>query len=240
MAVRPSADQRHQPLFSPPVTPPKEPQRPARPRKNKERAAQPASGPIFEHIRATSRSYQSTQLPGLINPDVLPDLFLKQTEKWPALAEAHLDAVAAHVSNTVLAVLQRSCPGEGGTRIAHDELWRQLHDSHETALTAARRKVRQYCHQERASILQTTDPRFLDALRALRTIRLLDSLDALQGPAIAGTQDPALYFDCLHYSMDDNMVKDVHDVLKVYYQVRIPGPRCTNPLLTIFPCPDLH
>lgn len=198
-----------------------------------------ASKPIFRHIQDISRSFQSTQLPGLINPDVLPDLFQKQTQNWPKLAEGHLQQVAEQVQQTFLHVLYHICPPDGGNRILFEELQKELTESHKFALKAARKEIRTYCERERSSMMQTTDSRFVENLRALRTIRLLESLDSLHSTTGAtAAQDPSLYFDRLHYSMDENMVKDVHDVLKVYYQVRHPAPRArssvrTSPLTSV-------
>ncbi|KAH8199941.1 hypothetical protein TruAng_005880 [Truncatella angustata] len=213
------------PTFSYPVTPPSsndspvigiKRQPPPRQQFNQKSTTSNAACALFEDIRLQIRTCQTTQLPGLINPDVMPTLFQTQTEKWQGYVEQHLETVSTAVGDISSMILNDVCPRTSRSVVLHDTLRNHLSMSWEGAKGKTKVELNTFCHRERSHMLSTTDPRFLDELKTLQTIRLIQSLRSLPQSTNVST-----IYDQLHFSIEDNMVRTVHDILKVYYQVRI-------------------
>lgn len=181
-----------------------------------------ASKALFDDIRTELRAFQSTLLPGLVHPEVMPVLFQKQTENWESMAEAHVNSVAEDVATAAKSILKSVCLSAQSTNDLHDGLYNVLKVFYNTSLEAALSELRAFCHSERFNLLQTTDPRFNERLKALQTIRLLRAMDHL--PHDHRDINSSTIYDHLHFSIENNMVNAVHDILKVYYQVRTPFP----------------
>ncbi|KAI0481409.1 vacuolar sorting protein VPS1 [Xylaria cf. heliscus] len=172
--------------------------------------------PLRSDIREELRAFEGTQLPGLINPEVMPVLFQKQTEKWHEHASKHVDTIANHLGVVARGILDLVCPPNsisGNTQL-YDGLFKILEGFWEKSRAVALAEVETMCIRERTHMLQTTDSRFYQRLKAWQTIRLLRSLDSVH-PGL----DATAIHDRVHFSMEDNMVNAVHDILKVYYQI---------------------
>ncbi|KAI1825615.1 vacuolar sorting protein VPS1 [Xylaria intraflava] len=173
---------------------------------------------LREHIQAELLAFEGTHLPGLVNPEVMPALFQTQTEKWRDHAAAHVNTVSTHIGIIAKDLLVLVCPPTpaGETTRLYDGLFRILGTLWEEATAAALSDVDRFCLQERSHMLQTTDPRFNERLKAWQTIRLLRSLDT-----VSLDSNVTAIYDRIHFSIETNMVNAVHDILKVYYQIAI-------------------
>ncbi|KAJ0343713.1 hypothetical protein KNSL1_010062 [Colletotrichum chrysophilum] len=145
-----------------PVTPPSTPPKKGRERQSHNIQEQSATS-FTQEVRSQLKIWQTTELPGLVNTEVIKVLFMKQSEKWEHIAEEHIDRVGRHVE-------------------------------------------------------------FQQNLQALRSSRLLNTLGSM--PIREGTLvEPAAHLHALfrhiHHSAEDNMINDVHDVVKVYYQISL-------------------
>ncbi|KAI0436042.1 vacuolar sorting protein VPS1 [Xylaria telfairii] len=201
-----------------PTTPPGPSPSPVTPEKEPLQIAQntDVGRSLRNDIREELRAFEGTQLPGLINPEVMPVLFQKQTEKWNEYASKHVDTIANHLSVVARGILELVCPPNsisGNTQL-YDGLFKVLGGFWETSRAVALAEVETICLRERVHMLQTTDSRFYQRLKAWQTIRLLRSLESVH-PGL----DATAIHDRVHFSMEDNMVNAVHDILKVYYQI---------------------
>ncbi|EQB57147.1 vacuolar sorting protein VPS1 [Colletotrichum gloeosporioides Cg-14] len=218
-----SSQSQESPPTEQPVTPPSTP-----PKKGRERQihnVQEQSATSFtQEVRSQLRVWQTTELPGLVNTEVIKVLFMKQSEKWEHIAEEHIDRVGRHVEDAADKILRAVCSPSDGCEIIQKELSAVIGQFQRQAKEKALSELKEYCRRERESHLQTTDIRFQQNLQALRSSRLLNTLGSM--PTREGTLvEPAAHLHALfrhiHHSAEDNMINDVHDVVKVYYQISL-------------------
>ncbi|WDK19490.1 vacuolar sorting protein VPS1 [Colletotrichum graminicola] len=191
--------------------------------RKKPTAAPQLRTPLVEVIRDQLRIWQTTELPGLVNTDVIKILFKKQSESWQQVAERYIDTIATDIEYASNEILKDVCSPRSCSSILYGELSRVLSQLQEQARMKAIRELKEHCRRERESHLQTTDPRFQERLQALRTVRLLGALGSI--PSFkSGSFDLAhskLLFQHFHHSIEGNMIHDVHDVVKVYYDLSL-------------------
>ncbi|TGJ81621.1 hypothetical protein E0Z10_g7157 [Xylaria hypoxylon] len=214
---------KHNPFMPPgPSSSPSTPQKAHSTPSHQTPASTPAKNdvgkPLRDTIREKLRSFEGTQLPGLVNADVMPDLFQKQTKNWEKYATNHVRTVADHVGNTSTGILGNVCPADPihGNPHLHGGLYHILEGFWDKSMNEALREVNTFCLRERELMLQTTDSRFYDRIKAWQTIRLLRSL-----ASVPPDSDATAIYDRIHFTIEDNMVDSVHDILKVYYQIEI-------------------
>ncbi|OHW91879.1 vacuolar sorting protein vps1 [Colletotrichum incanum] len=204
---------------TPPLTPPKKQQN----RRKKSTAAHQFHTPLVEEIRDQLRIWQTTELPGLVNTEVIQVLFKKQSEHWQHIAERHIDNIANDVEVASNWILEDICSPDSCSSILYEELSRILTQFQQQAKKKAIQELKEHCRRERESHLQTTDSRFQERLQALRTVRLLKALGSI--PSFqSGAFDMGhskLLFQHFHHSIEGNMIHDVHDVVKVYYELSL-------------------
>jgi len=192
---------------------------------------------LFAKIRDEAKICGCTELPGLVHPDIIRRLYREQTQKWREIAEDHLRTVAAGVLLAINAILDAVCPPGGSTGILHEELLLVLRRFYDGALRRALAALRTYCDGDRAKMLQTTDPLFAHRLRLLQSVRMARSIALAWKLVGEKSKDHTIedleliLFNECHHSTVDNTVNDVHDALKVYYEVFIfpawPGSPCS-------------
>ncbi|KAI1273638.1 vacuolar sorting protein VPS1 [Xylaria sp. FL0933] len=173
---------------------------------------------LRDEIRKELRSFEGTQLLGLINPEVIPALYRKQTENWHKYATEHIDKVANHVALAAAGILGQVCPDDpvAGNPQLHDGLFEVLRGFWRKSADIALAELNTYSLRERSHPPQTEDPRYYQRLKAWQTIRLLRSL-----ASVPPDSDATAIYDRLHFTIEDNMIDAVHDILKVYYQISI-------------------
>ncbi|KAI0969344.1 vacuolar sorting protein VPS1 [Xylaria arbuscula] len=200
-ATAPSTPQKH------PFTPPRQAS-----------SSKDVGKPLREEIRKDLHSFEGTQLLGLVNPEVIPALYGKQTVNWHKYAAEHIIKVANLVGDAAAGILRIVCPPDpiAGNPRLHDALFEELKGFYEKSARLATAELNTFDLRERSHPLQTEDERYKVRVKAWQTIRLLRSLASVpQAP------DASAIYDRLHYSIEDNMVDAVHDILKVYYQISI-------------------
>lgn len=172
---------------------------------------------LMKTINKRLSIYQVSQLDGIINPDIYPDMYQEQVKKWTAIAERHLQRVAATVSNCTGSILDAVCPLEGDTGLMSRELRSLLASSFYRSEAQAYDRCRSQCEMEtKCTRLQSTGSRFGDEILNWRRFRFFEAFsNSYTGP----DSDLSLCFNSIHPSLKKNMVVDVHDVLKVYYKV---------------------
>ncbi|KAI8170631.1 hypothetical protein K4K49_001105 [Colletotrichum sp. SAR 10_70] len=206
-----------------PVTPPSTPPKKGRERQSHNIQEQSATS-FTQEVRSQLKIWQTTELPGLVNTEVIKVLFMKQSEKWEHIAEEHIDRVGRHVEDAADKILRAVCSPSDGCEIIQKELSAVIGQFQRQAKEKALSELKEHCRRERQSHLQTTDIRFQQNLQALRSSRLLNTLGSM--PVREGTLvEPAAHLHALfrhiHHSAEDNMINDVHDVVKVYYQISL-------------------
>ncbi|RBR09031.1 uncharacterized protein FIESC28_10039 [Fusarium coffeatum] len=174
---------------------------------------------LMRTINERLSTYQVSQLDGVINPDIYPDMYQEQVKKWTAIAECHLRRVAATVSSCTGSILDAVCPLEGDTGLMSRELRALLASSFRRCEALAYDRCKSQCEMEtRCTRLQSTGSRFGDEILNWRRFRFFEAFsNSYTGP----DSNLALCFNSIHPSLQKNMVIDVHDVLKVYYKISL-------------------
>ncbi|KAK1595545.1 vacuolar sorting protein VPS1 [Colletotrichum navitas] len=205
-------------VTTPPLTPPTK----RHAMRKKPTVASQLRTPLVEVIRDQLRIWQTTELPGLVNTDVIKILFRKQSENWQQVAERYIEIVANDIEYASNRILEDVCSHSCSSNL-YEKLSRVLSQLQQQAKKKAIRELKEHCRRELESHLQTTDPRFQERLQALRTVRLLEALGSI--PSFkSGSFDLAhskLLFQHFHHSIEGNMINDVHDVVKVYYDLSL-------------------
>ncbi|KAF7552607.1 hypothetical protein G7Z17_g4219 [Cylindrodendrum hubeiense] len=174
-------------------------------------------------IKYEMTSFQVDQLPGIINPNVYHRIFQLQAAKWTKIADLYLRQVRDAVGDCIMAMLDSVCPSKGSTQTLRKGLEIHMQSYFDSAYATAEQECRKHCKSEaECEKLQTEDPKFAEELAFLRRRRFIQAgerIDNLHG--IGPDEAYAKLFNHLHWSLDDNMVHDVHDVVKVYYQLSL-------------------
>lgn len=191
---------------------------------------------LFEKIEEEVAICSSTQLPGMVHPDVIQRLYKQQTTLWRDMAADHVQRIATIVLSAAEMILQSVCPPSGNTTFLHGQLLLTIRQFHEQSLQEGLRDLNKYCDRDEDKLLQTTDPGFIRQLQLLRSLRMVRIMHAgltmvrdhreatpqteEQGTEHLGTEQFALHlFEQCHHSSVNNSVNEVHDTLKVYYEV---------------------
>nr|CEG05319.1 unnamed protein product [Fusarium clavum] len=174
---------------------------------------------LMKTINERLSTYQVSQLDGVINPDIYPDMYQEQVKKWNAIAERHLQRVATTVSSCTASILDAVCPLNGDTGLMPGELRELLASSFKRSEALAHERCRSQCEMEtKCTRLQSTGSRFGDEILNWRRFRFFEAFsNSYTGP----DSNLALCFNSIHPSLKKNMVIDVHDVLKVYYKIAL-------------------
>lgn len=202
-------------------------------------------------IRRQIYNFQSSQLPGLLNPDIFPVLYRTQTRKWESIARQHLEFVAQATRDAALLLLgyvfQHDLTNEPNA--THDKLADTLLHLSKTSEQRALGELRRYCGKESDFPFFTTNPEFARRLEANRRIRfknhtfqhfkmLFEATQAARATAEAegGGVDSGLFdasldamYVRMHPSTAQHTEDEAHDILKAYYEVSSSTRIATHP-----------
>ncbi|KAK8046043.1 hypothetical protein PG996_014107 [Apiospora saccharicola] len=194
-------------------------------------------------IRRQIYNFQSSQLPGLLNPDIFPVLYRTQTKKWESIARQHLEFVAQSTRDAALLLLgyvfQHELTGE--TNATHDRLADTLLRMSKASEQRALGELQRYCGKEADFPFFTTNPEFARRLEENRRIRfknhtfqhfkmLFEATQAAQATAEAegGGVDSGLFdasldamYVRMHPSTAQHTEDEAHDILKAYYELSL-------------------
>lgn len=170
---------------------------------------------IFEWIRVTYKESRGPELPGLINYNVVIQMFREQTTNWKAVSGEYVRSVVDTVSKFNAEVFNRVVSDE----TVRKKLQTSLSKATGAVITQAYRELDQILEDERAGILQTVNSSFGASHQALRHLRALEALEKQKGEnGMVNLQQVAKIFNL---SNEDTTVRDVHDILKVYYGISL-------------------
>ncbi|KAM5344824.1 hypothetical protein ACJ41O_010686 [Fusarium nematophilum] len=169
--------------------------------------------------------YQASQLDGVINPDIYPDMYRAQVAKWELIAQTHFDRVARAASRCGESILDSVCPPTGDTERLRRALGDLLRSSFDSSVKDAAKRCEDRCRLEtKSETVYSKDPCFGINLQGWRQLRFYEGAmvwNNSKKPEEQGGHNLFQCFDLVHPSFQKNMVNDVHDVLKVYYQITI-------------------
>ncbi|KAF6823358.1 vacuolar sorting protein VPS1 [Colletotrichum plurivorum] len=178
-------------------------------------------GSLIIKIAVELPVWQSTELPGLVNTEFIRHLFQLLSAPWQNLAQSHINGLSAQIVAAFESMLKDACCPFYGSKVIVNELTAVLGRFQTKAKERAVSELEEYCRRQRDARLQTTDPRFDQMLQKWRTSRLLRSLVTVPVYGESGLDPVAhaeLVFKTMYHSVEDNMVYDIHDTVRVYYE----------------------
>ncbi|KAK1240468.1 hypothetical protein MKX07_004496 [Trichoderma sp. CBMAI-0711] len=171
---------------------------------------------IRQWIQERYRDSRGAELPGMVNPTLLINLFREQTVQWEQIACDYLDQVFQLLHN--YAQLE-------SRRTEEDDKIRACLDSMilsrvGTTKAMAKKRLMSLLQDERGGILQTVNHYFAETREKIRQERVMARLKAL-GLNQVNYVDLGKLTRAMHLSNEDQAVNDIHDALKAYYKVAI-------------------
>ncbi|WZH47199.1 RBTMx2-like protein [Fusarium acuminatum] len=150
--------------------------------------------------------FGASQPRGVVNSDIYPVIYRLQISKWGRIAQEHLERVRDALKLSYETILKSTCPDTGSTSILYKELKSRLHLIFEDTFLKARQALEWYCKQETERVfLQTNDDRFPKKLDGWRSL----------------SQTLVGMWTSMDLSNEDRMMMDIHDVVKVYYEISL-------------------
>lgn len=189
---------------------------------------------IRQDIQEQIEIFQGIGLPGLLNTDIFPVLYKTQTKKWLEMAKGHLQNIATDVikaATSILTLVDEKCHLCPNARLGMLDILQKFHSlAHERA----EQTLVDYMEKESNFPLQATNPAFIQMLEALRSTRSRNATHSNKIQLkhwVEHTKDNSevtfenlmervdRMISDLHFDPTTRMENEIHDVLKVHYEV---------------------
>ncbi|KAH7259113.1 P-loop containing nucleoside triphosphate hydrolase protein [Fusarium redolens] len=177
-------------------------------------------------VRDNLRRFGASQPPGVVNSDIYPVIYRVQVSKWGSIAQEHLDRVKDAMKSSYEEILRSVCPDSGSTLTLHHELKNRLHSMFCETFNKAKQDLELYCEQEtQKELLQTTNHQFPSKLLAWRQLRYVRAfyrgIGGEEAQNLVSSQTLGNMWSCMDLSSENRMMYDIHDVIKVYYEISL-------------------
>ncbi|KAJ6781573.1 hypothetical protein PWT90_01568 [Aphanocladium album] len=189
-----------------------------------DRVEKAKSGKIMTKIKEEVALCSSTQLPGMVHPDVVHRLYKFQTTRWHEIAEQHIQEISRIILLTSETILSSVCPSSDGGSFLHDQLLLLIRKMHRNSLDNVRAVLKAYCDGNQNRLPQIHNPGYEELLHQLRSLRMVKTSIAASNITNSVTikgnpqeMSSELLRQC-HHSAIENVVDDVHDVLRAYFK----------------------
>ncbi|KAF9776681.1 hypothetical protein IL306_005110 [Fusarium sp. DS 682] len=181
---------------------------------------------FVDTVNVNLRRFGASQPPGVVNSDIYPVIYRVQVSKWGSIAQEHLERVKDAMKSSYEEILHSVCPDSGSTSTLHHELKTRLHSMFCETFNKAKQDLEVYCEQEtQKELLQTTNQQFrlkLVAWRMLRYARAFyQGIGGEKAQNLISSQTLGNMWSCMDLSSENRMMYDIHDVIKVYYEVSL-------------------
>ena len=182
-----------------------------------------------ETIKHWLGPFGAVQPPGVINSAIYPFIYRLQVVKWAKIAQEHLERVKTVIKNNYKMILMSVCPDEGRTSLLHHEIDARLNTMFAAASSKAKDSLQVYCKEEtEAEFPLSTSSEFGEQIEGWRYLRFFRAY--FQGAETSkhsddvGNQNVYNVYNQIWRSVNlsgqDRMINDIHDVVKVSYEVR--------------------
>lgn len=201
---------------------------------------------LLNEIKVEFGILQSTQLPGVINPDIYPLMYSKQVAKWEGISLEYLQCIYEATVRLLIAAFEQDCPRRDSTLLLSEELHTLARKMLKETYAEAEKRIKDYCQTQTNSVrtLQSANPAFLQRVQESQ-MRRHDSAardaahvswdrikDFMPNGVHMEENHTCLskyqefvgnfileFFEKGHHSQWENMALEVHDILQIYYDV---------------------
>lgn len=180
---------------------------------------------IYYHIREHYRSSRGSELPGMVNPIVVQNLFKWQSQAWAHHSKAHVKMIQRLTNAFISDLLKQVCPDTD----LEPRIKARLAPLIERAYERAEAELQSILKSEREGVLLTLDISYADKLQEARKQRTMLALKAVQLSATIHNDEEARtaaakerlqrILDAVSLSNEIQSVNDIHDILRSYYYV---------------------
>ncbi|KAF8414815.1 putative interferon-induced GTP-binding protein Mx [Terfezia claveryi] len=180
---------------------------------------------IYYHIHEVYRTSRGCELPGMVNPITVQNLFKRQSRAWGKFSEQHIDKIKAVTNRYIADLVKYVCPEQE----LESRLRARLDIIIEQAYSRADDELRSILKSEREGVLLTLDTSYANVLQEARKKRTMFSLKAIQLSTAAVYQDMGHQhldeghlreiLDAVSPSNEVQNINDIHDILAAYYHV---------------------
>ncbi|KAL8691610.1 MAG: hypothetical protein Q9218_003205 [Villophora microphyllina] len=186
------------------------------------------SSEVYKWIREEIQNCRATELQRTLTLDVLPALFHRQTTQWRDIATSYIRSVAYLTMGTLQGLVSSTCKD---TTTAQ-KLMTRVEEANQKSKARGLKQVHQRAEEIACRRLQTRNPLFEKNVREARLVRFVAGLKRYQqrnlfrnsGLPHQITLDlhdvPSLFND-IHLSNVHNLEDEIHDTLKVYYDLAV-------------------
>ncbi|KAJ6090432.1 P-loop containing nucleoside triphosphate hydrolase protein [Penicillium sp. IBT 16267x] len=171
---------------------------------------------IYDWIRRYYIDSRGPELPGVVNPVVIENMFRQQSSPWESLGNMYINTITEKVRDFNNHVLELIVPDDEVRANLRALLSPREQENKRQALDC----LQQILNDERGGVLQTVNHYYADTLSSIRRERVLARLEGL-GLVDGEPFDRGKVMKGVHLSNDDQAVYDIHDMLKAYYKVAI-------------------
>ena len=176
---------------------------------------------IYYDINEQYYNSRGAELPGMVNPAVVQNLFKWQSLSWESISVNHVEEVKKITDAFVRVLLRYVCPDEELEQRIRARLTHLI----EQAYDRADAELASILKSERDGVLLTLDDSYAEKLQESRRDRTLLALKALKLSANNDDDDKAkqerveLILNAVSLSNNIQSVNDIHDILRSYYHV---------------------
>ena len=180
---------------------------------------------IYFHIHEHYYSSRGCELPGMVNPITVQNLFKWQSEAWGKFSEQHVDKIKVITNEFIAGLLKHVCPEQD----LESRLRGCLDPLIEKAYTRAEDELRSILKSEREGVLLTLDSSYVDVLQEARKKRTMFALKAVQLSTAAANNEKdqqrmnedrlKAILAAVAPSNEVQNINDIHDILAAYYFV---------------------
>lgn len=180
---------------------------------------------IYYHIRELYYASRGCELPGMVNPITVQNLFKWQSESWGKFSEQHVDKIKVITNDFIAGLLKHVCPEQD----LELRLRSRLDPLIEKAYSRAEDELRSILKSEREGVLLTLDSSYAEVLQEARKKRTMFALKAVQLSTAAAKNDQdqqrinedylKAILAAVAPSNEVQNINDIHDILAAYYYV---------------------
>ncbi|KAF3903551.1 Dynamin [Arthrobotrys entomopaga] len=187
-----------------------------------EKTGQPEQTDIYEWIRDTYKNSRGPELPGMVNPNAVIEMFREQSFNWKNVARTHVSRVVDTVTKFNMELFYRVVTDES----VRKKLLVSLSKSTGETITCAYKQLDQLVEDESCGILQTVNDYFAHTLSTTRSERVLARLNLITLTKSENGQDTrsldlSAIMKAVSLTNEDQATYDIHDILKSYYSISL-------------------
>ncbi|KAF8456420.1 dynamin [Kalaharituber pfeilii] len=175
---------------------------------------------IYYNIKQIHSESRGTELPGMVNPIVVQNLFNWQSKSWDELAKEYLEEVTTTVDLFVNTLLKHVCPDKDLEQRIHMRLEQRVKKGY----VDAEEELKKILKSERDGVLLTLDEGYVAELQKARNQRILLALKGVDLNIANEHGEGKLdvlkrILSAVSPSNEVQTVNDIHDILKAYYHI---------------------